>query len=85
MAQKNFDIDRALADEFQAFCKARGMTMGTAASAALLAFMQSSADEREKINLKLAKWLDKHGLEQRKSKPRLAAKKAGGSRGTPLK
>ncbi|WP_432797022.1 hypothetical protein [Poriferisphaera sp. WC338] len=85
MAQKNFDIDRALADEFQAFCKKRGMTMGTAASAALLAYTRSSADQREQMNLDLAKWLDKNGEEQGTSKPRMAAKKAGGSRGTPRK
>ena len=82
MAQKNFDIDRTLAEEFSDFCKQRGMTMGMAASAALLSFMKSNADDREKMNLKLSQWLAKHGSE---TKLKMAAKKVGGVKGTRLK
>ncbi|QDU34056.1 hypothetical protein KS4_21180 [Poriferisphaera corsica] len=80
MVQKNFDIDRQLAEEFSQFCKERGMTLGAAVSAAILSYMQLDATEREQANLNLSNWLNEghHASESKRSR---AAKPLGGSKG----
>lgn len=52
MAQKNFDIDDRLADEFKSFCRSRGIAMSHAAGASLLWFMNASAQERDQACLR---------------------------------
>ena len=80
MVQKNFDIDKALSEQFSQFCKQRGMTLGAAVSAAMLAYIQMNAEEREQVNLNLSNWLAECGLEQH-GKRKKAAKTLGGFKG----
>ncbi|QQE12112.1 hypothetical protein JD969_01155 [Planctomycetota bacterium] len=83
MVQKNFDIDRALSEQFSQFCKERGMTLGSAISAAILNYINMSAEEREQANLNLSTWLSNHGLEQN-VKHKRAAKPLGNFKGKRL-
>jgi hypothetical protein len=60
MAQKNFDIDDRLAEQFKTFCKSRGLSMSYAAGASLLWFMNASPDEREKATLLYDRYVTEH-------------------------
>jgi len=73
MAQKNFDIDDRLANEFKAFCKSRGLSMSYAAGASLLWFMQASPDERERATLKYDQFVSRAAATP--PRPRLSGRK----------